>query len=68
MASVVVRDHRTVSARRRRGNWSGSAIAVTGRYLKSRREQRTNPAAYDTGLQEALLAACAALTGARLPG
>jgi NAD(P)-dependent dehydrogenase (short-subunit alcohol dehydrogenase family) len=41
---------------------------VTGRYLKSRREQRANPAAYDTGLQDALLAACATLAGVRLPG
>src|SRR5215469_824337 len=32
---------------------------VTGRYLKSRREQRATPAAYNTGLQDALLAACA---------
>lgn len=40
---------------------------VTGRYLKSRREQRANPAAYNTGLQDALLAACATLTGVRLP-
>jgi NAD(P)-dependent dehydrogenase (short-subunit alcohol dehydrogenase family) len=42
--------------------------AVTGRYFKWRRELRANPAAYDTGLQDALLAACAALTGVRLPG
>ena len=42
--------------------------AVTGRYVKWRRELRANPAAYDTGLQDALLAACAALTGVRLPG
>jgi hypothetical protein len=41
---------------------------VTGRYVKWRRELRANPAAYDTGLQDALLAACAALTGVRLPG
>ena len=41
--------------------------AVTGRYVKGRRELRANPAAYDTGLQDALLAACAALTGVRLP-
>jgi NAD(P)-dependent dehydrogenase (short-subunit alcohol dehydrogenase family) len=41
--------------------------AVTGRYFKWRRELRANPAAYDTGLQDALLAACAALTGVQLP-
>jgi NAD(P)-dependent dehydrogenase (short-subunit alcohol dehydrogenase family) len=40
---------------------------VTSRYLKWRRDQRANPQAYDTGLQEALLAACATLTGTELP-
>lgn len=40
---------------------------VTGRYLKWRNELRANPDAYDTGLQEELLAACATLTGAELP-
>jgi NAD(P)-dependent dehydrogenase (short-subunit alcohol dehydrogenase family) len=40
--------------------------AVTGRYFKRRRELRANPAAYDTGLQEELLAACAGLTGEEL--
>lgn len=43
------------------------AAAVTGRYLKSRREQRANPAAYDTGLQDALLAACAASPASGCP-
>ena len=41
--------------------------AVTGRYLKWRRDLQANPAAYDTGLQEALLAACARLAGTTLP-
>jgi NAD(P)-dependent dehydrogenase (short-subunit alcohol dehydrogenase family) len=40
---------------------------VTGRYFKWRRDLRANPAAGDTGLQEALLAACAKLTGIVLP-
>jgi hypothetical protein len=39
------------------------AAAVTGRYLKRHRELRANPAAYDASLQEALLAACAELSG-----
>jgi NAD(P)-dependent dehydrogenase (short-subunit alcohol dehydrogenase family) len=43
------------------------AATVTGRYLKRRRELRANPAAYDIALQEALLAACAGLTGVALP-
>jgi NAD(P)-dependent dehydrogenase (short-subunit alcohol dehydrogenase family) len=42
--------------------------AVTGRYFKWRRELRANPDAYDPDLQEALLAACATLTGTALPG
>ncbi len=41
---------------------------VTGRYFKWRQDLRANPAAYDTGLQDALLSACAALTGTCLPG
>jgi NAD(P)-dependent dehydrogenase (short-subunit alcohol dehydrogenase family) len=41
---------------------------VTGRYFKWRRDLRANPEAYDTELQEALLAACATLTGTELPG
>jgi NAD(P)-dependent dehydrogenase (short-subunit alcohol dehydrogenase family) len=40
---------------------------VTGRYFKWRRDLQANPAAYDTSLQEALLAACAKLTGSTLP-
>ena len=39
---------------------------VTGRYFKWRQDLRANPAAYDTQLQEALLTACAALTGTGL--
>jgi hypothetical protein len=41
---------------------------VTGRYFKWRRELRANPATYDTGLQDALLAAYGTLTGVRLRG
>ena len=41
---------------------------VTGRYFKWKRDLRANPEAYDTGLQEALLAACAKLTGVELSG
>jgi NAD(P)-dependent dehydrogenase (short-subunit alcohol dehydrogenase family) len=44
------------------------AAQVTGRYFKWKQDLRANPEAYDTGLQEALLAACAKLTGAELPG
>jgi NAD(P)-dependent dehydrogenase (short-subunit alcohol dehydrogenase family) len=40
---------------------------VTGRFFKWRRDLRANPEAYDTGLQDALLAACATLTGTELP-
>ena len=43
------------------------AAQVTGRYFKRRADLKANPAAYDVGLQEALLAACAELAGARLP-
>lgn len=43
------------------------AALVTGRYLKWRTDLRANPAAYDTSTQEALLAACATLTGTALP-
>lgn len=45
----------------------GPAAAVSGRYFRNQRELRANPAAYDVDLQEGLLAACAALTGAELP-
>jgi NAD(P)-dependent dehydrogenase (short-subunit alcohol dehydrogenase family) len=41
---------------------------VTSRYFKWRKDLRANPAAYDTGLQDTLLAACARLTGTALPG
>ena len=41
---------------------------VTGRFFKWRRDLRANQEAYDTELQEALLAACAKLTGTELPG
>jgi NAD(P)-dependent dehydrogenase (short-subunit alcohol dehydrogenase family) len=44
-----------------------AGAAVTGRYFKWRRDLRANPAAYDADLQEALLAACAKLTGVALP-
>jgi NAD(P)-dependent dehydrogenase (short-subunit alcohol dehydrogenase family) len=40
--------------------------AVSGSYFKRRRELGANPAAYDTELQEALLAACAELSGEEL--
>ncbi|MGX7828550.1 SDR family NAD(P)-dependent oxidoreductase [Actinokineospora sp. 24-640] len=43
------------------------AATVTGRYFKHRRELRANPAAYDVEVQEALLTACADLTGVALP-
>jgi NAD(P)-dependent dehydrogenase (short-subunit alcohol dehydrogenase family) len=42
------------------------AARVTGRFFKWKRDLRANPEAYDTGLQEALLAACAKLTGTEL--
>jgi NAD(P)-dependent dehydrogenase (short-subunit alcohol dehydrogenase family) len=41
--------------------------AVTGRYFKWQSELRANPDAYDTRLQDALLAACATLVGIALP-
>jgi NAD(P)-dependent dehydrogenase (short-subunit alcohol dehydrogenase family) len=40
---------------------------VTGRYFKWREGLQANPEAYDTDLQEALLAACAKLTGTAFP-
>ena len=40
---------------------------ITDRYFKWRQDLQANPAAYDTQLQEALLASCAALTGTELP-
>jgi NAD(P)-dependent dehydrogenase (short-subunit alcohol dehydrogenase family) len=40
---------------------------VTGRYLRRRAGMRGNRAAYDVDLQEGLLAACAELTGVKLP-
>jgi NAD(P)-dependent dehydrogenase (short-subunit alcohol dehydrogenase family) len=43
------------------------AATVTGRYFKRRRELRANPQAYDTGMQDRLLAACAQLSGIDLP-
>jgi NAD(P)-dependent dehydrogenase (short-subunit alcohol dehydrogenase family) len=43
------------------------AAQVTGRLFKWQRDLRANPEAYDTALQDALLAACAKLTGAELP-
>ena len=44
-----------------------SGAAVTGRYFKWQCELRANPVAYDTDLQDALLAACATLVGVALP-
>ena len=41
--------------------------AVTGRYFKWHKDLQANPEAYDTRLQEALLTACADITGASLP-
>ena len=41
---------------------------VTGRFIRRQRELRANPAAYDTGLQEALLEACERLTRTPRPG
>jgi NAD(P)-dependent dehydrogenase (short-subunit alcohol dehydrogenase family) len=45
-----------------------TAAQFTGRYFKWKQELQANPAAYDADLQEALLAACAKLTGTKLPG
>ena len=41
---------------------------VSGRFFQSRKDMRANPAAYDTRLQEGLLAACAKLADTELPG
>ncbi|MEU8228269.1 SDR family NAD(P)-dependent oxidoreductase [Actinoplanes sp. NPDC048967] len=43
------------------------AALVTGHYFKRRRDLRANPAAYREELQEELLAACAELSGVKLP-
>lgn len=43
------------------------AAAVSGRYFKWRQELQASPEASDADLQEALLAACADLTGTTLP-
>jgi hypothetical protein len=40
---------------------------VTGHYFKRRRSLRANAQAYDTELQDRLLAACAELSGVDLP-
>ena len=40
---------------------------VTGAYFKRRRRLRANPQAYDEGLQDELLAACAKLSGVEFP-
>ena len=40
---------------------------ITSRFVKWHHDLRANPQAYDTGLQDALLAACAELTGTGLP-
>ncbi len=42
-------------------------VGFTGRYLKRRRKLQANPAAYDTAVQDRLLAVCAELTGQPLP-
>ena len=42
------------------------AAKVTGRYLYRRQERRANPDAADPAMQDALLAACAQLTGVTL--
>jgi NAD(P)-dependent dehydrogenase (short-subunit alcohol dehydrogenase family) len=44
------------------------AATVTGHYFKRRRSLRANAQAYDTALQDRLLAACAELSGVDLPG
>ncbi len=44
-----------------------AAADVTGRYFKGRRERRANDTAYESDVQEGLLAACAGLTGVVLP-
>jgi NAD(P)-dependent dehydrogenase (short-subunit alcohol dehydrogenase family) len=43
-----------------------AAATVTGRYFKRRASLPANPAAYDPAVQDALLAACARLTGTAL--
>jgi NAD(P)-dependent dehydrogenase (short-subunit alcohol dehydrogenase family) len=42
------------------------AATVTGRYFKWREDLPANPAAYDVGLQDGLLDACAEITGVKL--
>jgi NAD(P)-dependent dehydrogenase (short-subunit alcohol dehydrogenase family) len=44
------------------------AAQVTGRFFKWRADLPASHAAYDTELQEALIATCASLTGTELPG
>ena len=47
---------------------SDEASATTsGRYLKNRQDLRAHPAAYDTELQDGLLATCARLSGVAFP-
>jgi NAD(P)-dependent dehydrogenase (short-subunit alcohol dehydrogenase family) len=43
------------------------AATVTGHYFKRRQSLQANPAAYDTAVQDGLLAACSKLTGTPLP-
>jgi NAD(P)-dependent dehydrogenase (short-subunit alcohol dehydrogenase family) len=43
------------------------AATITGAYLYHRRREEAHPAASDPGVQDALLAACAELSGASLP-
>jgi hypothetical protein len=45
----------------------GEAADVTGAYLFHRRPEEADPVTYDHATQDALLAACASLTGVTLP-
>ena len=57
------------SAVTRRPGWRSQhepAAQVTGRYLYHRTERPADPSASDPALQDALLAACAQLTGVEL--
>ncbi|MCW2933040.1 MAG: short-chain dehydrogenase/reductase, partial [Actinomycetia bacterium] len=46
---------------------SDPAALVSGRLFTRRAEVTASPAAYDAGLQEALIDACAGLSGVSLP-
>jgi NAD(P)-dependent dehydrogenase (short-subunit alcohol dehydrogenase family) len=45
----------------------GEAATITGAYLYHRQQQQAHPAASDPAMQDALLAACAQLSGVTLP-